>query len=52
MAADWVSDIRAQCARLDIAFFFKQWGGTARDKGGCLLGAHEVKAWPLVARAA
>jgi protein gp37 len=52
MAADWVADIRAQCARLGIAFFFKQWGGTARDKGGCLLGAHEAKAWPLVARAA
>jgi protein gp37 len=47
MSADWLSDIRTQCADLDVAFFFKQWGGTAKDKGGCQLGAREVKAWPL-----
>src|SRR5450755_2733560 len=27
MAADWVRDIRAQCRRAKVAFFFKQWGG-------------------------
>jgi protein gp37 len=46
MSAHWVDDLRHQCAARGVAFFFKQWGGEARDKGGCLLGAHEVKAWP------
>jgi protein gp37 len=50
MLASWVSDIREQCTELDIAFFFKQWGGTAKDKGGCLLGAHAAKAWPATAQ--
>lgn len=27
MHADWVREIRDQCIRQDVAFFFKQWGG-------------------------
>jgi len=46
MKAEWVHDLRAQCGTLAIAFFFKQWGGHEKGKGGCLLGAREVKAWP------
>ncbi|MGB0723397.1 MAG: DUF5131 family protein [Gammaproteobacteria bacterium] len=27
----WVDDIRHQCARAEVAFFFKQWGGWGAD---------------------
>jgi protein gp37 len=30
----WVTDIRDQCARADVAFFFKQWGGVQKKKTG------------------
>ena len=33
MAEPWVLDIRDQCARAGVAFFFKQWG-RARPKSG------------------
>jgi protein gp37 len=32
--ATWVRDIRNQCARAGVAFFFKQWGGTRKKKSG------------------
>lgn len=41
-----VESIRDQCAAVDVPFFFKQWGGTSKDKGGCTLDGMEVKAWP------
>jgi protein gp37 len=34
MAADWVRDIRAQCRRAKVAFFFKQWGGVRKSEAG------------------
>jgi len=34
---DWVLDIRAQCHRRGVPFFFKQWGGTNKKKSGRLL---------------
>jgi protein gp37 len=34
---DWVLDIRDQCKRARIAFFFKQWGGTNKKKTGRIL---------------
>jgi protein gp37 len=34
MNADWVTDIRDQCATADVAFFFKQWGGVQKKKAG------------------
>lgn len=34
MSADWVRDIRAQCERSGVAFFFKQWGGPTPKSGG------------------
>lgn len=37
MDADWVRDIREQCTRANVAFFFKQWGGTNKKKAGRLL---------------
>jgi protein gp37 len=33
----WVTDIRAQCQRARVAFFFKQWGGKNKKKAGRLL---------------
>ena len=33
----WVRDIRGQCMRSGVAFFFKQWGGTSRKAAGRVL---------------
>ncbi len=37
MDVDWVLDIKDQCENSDVAFFFKQWGGTNKKKTGRLL---------------
>jgi protein gp37 len=37
MDADWVLDIMDQCNAANVAFFFKQWGGTNKKKTGRLL---------------
>ena len=34
MAPEWVADIRDQCKRTSVAFFFKQWGGVNKKKAG------------------
>jgi len=34
MDQEWVLDIRDQCVRANIAFFFKQWGGVFKKKTG------------------
>ncbi len=31
---EWVIDIRDQCLQTDVAFFFKQWGGTSKKRTG------------------
>lgn len=33
----WVADLRDQCARAQVPFFFKQWGGTNKKRTGRLL---------------
>ncbi len=33
----WVIDIKTQCKKSKVAFFFKQWGGTNKKKSGRLL---------------
>jgi protein gp37 len=38
----WVVDIRNQCRRAGVPFFFKQWGGTNKKKAGRLL---EGRTW-------
>ena len=45
----WVREVRDQCIEQDVAFFFKQWGGSDKDKGGCQLDSGESKEWPLAA---
>lgn len=37
MKKEWVLDIKKQCEKSDVAFFFKQWGGTNKKKTGNLL---------------
>jgi protein gp37 len=44
-----VESLHDQCEAVGVPFFFKQWGGTAKDKGGCILAGMEVKAWPEAA---
>jgi protein gp37 len=34
MDEEWVLDIRDQCLRANVAFFFKQWGGVFKKKAG------------------
>ncbi|MBN2037228.1 MAG: phage Gp37/Gp68 family protein [Chitinispirillaceae bacterium] len=34
---EWVIDVRNQCRKSDVPFFFKQWGGTNKKKAGRLL---------------
>ena len=37
MREEWVLDIRDQCLRCGVPFFFKQWGGTQKKKAGRIL---------------
>lgn len=37
MNPEWVLDIKSQCRKSKVAFFFKQWGGTNKKKTGRLL---------------
>lgn len=34
MQRDWVDSIHRQCVKANVAFFFKQWGGTRKDLTG------------------
>jgi protein gp37 len=42
----WVLDIRDQCLKADVAFFFKQWGGKSPKAGGRLLQGREWNQFP------
>lgn len=44
----WVDRLHDYCDMYEVPFFFKQWGGAAKDKGGCLLYGKEHKEWPLI----
>jgi protein gp37 len=46
MDAKWVIDIRNQCIRAKVAFFFKQWGGRTPKAGGRLLEGKEWNQFP------
>ncbi len=48
MTLDWARDIREQCRKAWIPFFFKQVGGKDRAKGGNLLDGREWKEFPFV----
>jgi Bacteriophage protein gp37 len=39
---EWVTDIRDQCLRANVPFFFKQWGGVQKKRAGRTL---EGRTW-------
>jgi protein gp37 len=47
MDEKWAIDIRNQCVRSKVAFFFKQWGGRNPKSGGRLLEGQEWNQFPM-----
>jgi protein gp37 len=43
---EWVRSLRDQCARNEIAFHFKQWGGVRPKSNGCEIDGREHKDFP------
>lgn len=43
---EWVRDLRDRCAEVDVAFFFKQWGGRHAKVNGRVLDDREHNAMP------
>lgn len=48
MEADWVREIREQCRRAGVPFFFKQWGGVRKDLTGRELDGRTYDEMPVV----
>lgn len=48
MNPDWVLDIQEQCESADVAFFFKQWGGTNKKKAGRILNGRTYDEMPEI----
>ena len=46
MDEEWVIDIRNQCVRAGVVFFFKQWGGRSPKSGGRMLEGKEWNQFP------
>jgi protein gp37 len=42
----WVVNVRNQCLKAKVAFFFKQWGGRSPKSGGRLLEGKEWNQFP------
>lgn len=49
IAPQWVRDLRDDCQRTDVAFFFKQWGGRTPKAGGRVLDGRVFDAKPAAA---
>lgn len=47
MDPEWVINIRNQCVKARVAFFFKQWGGRSPKAGGRLLEGREWNEFPM-----
>lgn len=47
MSEQWVWDIKMQCQEQEVAFFFKQWGGTNKKKAGRKLAGNTYDEMPL-----
>ena len=45
--SNWVTDIRDQCVKAGVAFFFKQWGGVQKKRAGRTL---EGRTWDEMPR--
>jgi protein gp37 len=50
MDAEWVREVRDQCVREGVAFFFKQWGGLRPKSGGRKLDDREWSQFPETSR--
>jgi protein gp37 len=50
MQEEWAIELRDQCRRAKVAFFFKQWGGIRPKSGGRLLRGREWNDYPHVCR--
>jgi protein gp37 len=46
MEAEWVRNIRAQCKKAGVAFFFKQWGGVRKSETGRALDGRTYDEFP------
>lgn len=46
MERKWVLDIKAQCRKAEVAFFFKQWGGTNKKRTGRTLSGRVYNEMP------
>ena len=51
MQCEWVRQIRGQCVRDGVPFFFKQWGGVRKHRTGRLLDGRTYDEFPRVGRA-
>jgi protein gp37 len=47
MQREWVDDIRGQCQRSRVPFFFKQWGGVQKKRAGRKLNGRIYDAMPV-----
>ena len=47
---EWVVDIRSQCQRVKVPFFFKQWGGVNKKKAGRNLDGRTWDEMPVTPR--
>ncbi len=52
MKEEWVWEIKDQCQKFDVAFFFKQWGGSNKKKAGNLLDGKKYLEMPKVKKIA
>jgi protein gp37 len=50
MSEAWVNEIRDRCIEYDVAFFFKQWGGTNKKNAGRLLDGVTYDDFPVSKR--
>lgn len=48
MKEEWIQDIRKQCKRNNIPFFFKQWGGRNKKKAGRILNGRLYSEMPPI----
>jgi protein gp37 len=52
MRKEWVVEIRTQCQKAQVPFFFKQWGGTNKKRSGRVLDDRTWDEMPQVAAVA
>lgn len=50
MDEEWVIELRDKAKENEVAFFFKQWGGTRKKKAGSLLQGKYYKQYPKIKR--